>query len=318
MLLASLAPNTLPGQGIPVPGQPYERFTTTDSLGRSITFYLSEATGERPLPLMVYVQGSGASSHFVADEGRYQGATGHSSLRDAVAGRMRLLLVEKSGALFGDDGKIPSRAFREEHTLPRWSAAIAAAIAAAKRLPGVDGDAVTVVGHSEGGIAAARVAGTVVGVTSVVLIAGEGPSQLYSLIRLVRSGDLLPSSGADPESRERSLLASWDSVLAHPTDAGRTFFGHAYPRWATFMGSSPAEELAGFDGRVLIVQGTADRAVDPTAAEVLLATLRSRGQVATLWRVEGADHSFRRSSGEDLWPEMLRRVVEWSADSTAP
>jgi dipeptidyl aminopeptidase/acylaminoacyl peptidase len=127
----------------------------------------------------------------------------------------------------------------------------------------------------------------------------------------VRSGDPLPSSGADPDSRERALLTAWDSVLAHPTDAERTFLGHAYPRWATFMSSSPADALAGFDGQVLIVQGTADRAVDPTSAEVLLATLLARGQRATLWRVADADHSFRLASGEDRWGAMLEDVAAW-------
>lgn len=298
-------------QGIPAPRQPYTRHATTDTLGRQITFYLSEETGATPLPLLVYVQGSGASSHFVADGERYRGATGHSSLRDAAAGRMRLLLIEKPGVAFGDDGRGPSDAFRREHTLPRWAAAIAAAIDAAKRLPGVDASDMTVTGHSEGGIAAARVAAAV-GADRVVLIAGEGSSQLYSLIRLARSGDLLAHTGDDPDSRERALLAAWDSVLAHPTDADRSFFGHAYPRWATFMGSSPAEELAGYEGQVLIVQGTADRAVDPSSAAVLLATLRARGQRATLWRIEEADHSFRLASGEDRWSAMLSDVVSWS------
>ena len=313
MLLALLgaAAQVAAAQGTPVPGQPYVRYATTDSLGRPITFYLSEEPASPALPLVVFVQGSGASSHFVADGNRFRGVTGHSSLRDAAAGRMRLLLVEKPGVAFGDDGSSPSEAFRVEHTLPRWTAAIAAAIETARRLPGVDSGAIAVVGHSEGGIAAARVAATVPGVGTAVIVAGEGPSQLYSLIRLVRSGDLLEHTGPDADSRERALLAAWDSVLAHPTDATRTFFGHAYPRWATFMGSSPAHELEGYRGRVLIVQGTADHAVDPSSAEVLLATLRSRQQRAVLWRIEGADHSFRLASGEDRWSSMLRDVVDW-------
>ena len=46
-----------------VPGQPYERYFKRDQFGREVTFYISETGGsERPLPLIVYVQGSGCSS----------------------------------------------------------------------------------------------------------------------------------------------------------------------------------------------------------------------------------------------------------------
>ena len=316
VLLALHGATVLPAQGIPVPGQPYLRYGTTDTLGRRITFYLSEDEAGASLPLLVFVQGSGDASHFVFDGGRFRPGTGHASLVDAARGRARVLLVEKPGVAFGDSGRQEQTAeFRREHTLPRWTAAISAAIRATSRLRYIDTSSVTVLGHSEGGIVAARLAGTESLVTHVVLIAGEGPSQLYSLIRLARIGDLLAGSGADPDARERALLAAWDSILAAPDDPDRRFFGHAYPRWATFMGSSPAKELEGFTGPVLIVQGTADRAVDPSSAEVLLATLRARGQEATLWRIEGADHSLRMSNGEDRWGPTLERVVEWSLNA---
>ncbi len=312
-LASVLSAQATPAGGIPVPGQPYLRYGTTDSLGRSITYYLSEDAGRSELPLLVFIQGSGNRSQFIPNATVFRGSTGHSSLADAARGRARVLLVEKPGIAFGDDGTGgPSAAFRREHTLPRWSAAILAALHAAVRAARVDTTSITVIGHSEGGIAAARVAGTDPLVTRVVLVAGEGPTQLYSLIRLARNGDLLAASGPDPDARERALLAAWDSVLASPHDADRMFYGHAYPRWATFVGSSPLDELGGFRKPVLIVQGMADRAVDPTSAEVLFAALRARGRDATLWRIEGAGHSLRLAGGEDLWGETMKRIVDWS------
>jgi pimeloyl-ACP methyl ester carboxylesterase len=303
----------LPAQGIPVPGQPYVRYGTVDTLGRHITFYVSEKETASRVPLLVFVQGSGYASHFSADGPALRPGTGHASLVDAARGRARVLIVEKPGVEFGDNGRDePGTEFRREHTLHRWTAAISAAIRAATCFEGIDSSSVTVLGHSEGGIAAARLATTESLVSRAVLIAGEGPTQLFSLIRLVRSGDLLPGSGQTPDARERALLASWDSVLAAPDDPDRLFFGHAYRRWSTFLGSSPLAELEGFTGSVLIVQGTSDRAVDPSSAEVLLATLRSRGQHATLLRIEGADHSLRLSNGEDGWSATLERIVDWS------
>jgi len=49
-----------------VPRQPYERYFTTDRLGREITFYVSERpAAPTSLPLVVFVQGSGCGSCFV-------------------------------------------------------------------------------------------------------------------------------------------------------------------------------------------------------------------------------------------------------------
>lgn len=306
------APGPPLGGPVPVPQQPYLRYETVDSLGRSIVFFLSEGDAT-PLPLAVYVQGSGFSSHFVENGAGFRSATGHASLADVARGHARVLLVEKPGTRFGVSGAgDPPDAFRREHTLPRWGEAVAAAVRAARTLPGIDPSRMLVIGHSEGGIVAARLARTVPGVTHVALLAGEGPTQLFSLLRLARAGALLAATGATPDARERALLAAWDTIRAHPDDPDRLWFGHAYPRWASFLATSPEEALEGFQGKVLIVQGLADRAVDPASAEALYATLMSHGQSVTLRRVAGADHSFRLASGQDLWAAILEEVVEWA------
>src|SRR5436309_139994 len=53
-----------------VPKQPYERYFTRDRFDREITFYISETGSHRePLPLVVFIQGSGCSSLFVRQNG---------------------------------------------------------------------------------------------------------------------------------------------------------------------------------------------------------------------------------------------------------
>ena len=136
-----------PARVVPDPtdlGVPYRRYTTTDSLGRTITFYLSIAPVEKPeakLPVVLWIQGSGCQSLFTKP---------------------------------GD----------KEHTLPRWAEANAAALKAAWTLPGVDAGRTLVIGHSEGAIVAARVAADLPGVTHVASLAGGGPTQLFSLAEL--------------------------------------------------------------------------------------------------------------------------------------
>lgn len=295
----------------PIRRQPYARYATRDSLGRTITFYVSEQAAG-PLPLVVYVQGSGFSSHFEPSQSGYASATGHASLVDAANGRARVLLVEKPGVEFGQDGTgEPPRGFRREHTLERWSSAIVAAIAAAQTLPGIDASRLILVGHSEGGIVAARVARLLPQVSHVALLAGEGPSQLFSLVALARDGSLLTHTGDTPDAREAAVRAVWDSIRADPHNAQRTWFGHAYPRWSSFLSSSPIAELEGVMARVLIVQGSADRAVLPASADSLYRVLQSRAVDSRLERIEGADHSFRLASGEDRWGAVLAMVLDW-------
>lgn len=291
--------------------QPYARYTTLDSLQRTIQFYLAEPA-DAPVPLVVYVQGSGFSSHFVPAAPGYASATGHASLFDAARGRARVLLVEKPGVAFGDaGGGDPPLLFRREHTLERWSAAVVAAIVAARTLPGVDTTRLVVVGHSEGGIVAARVARLLPSVTHVALLAGEGPSQLHSLVALARDGALLESSGDTPAQREAAVRAAWDSIRNDPHNPGRTWFGHAYPRWWSFLATSSIEQIDGVAARVLLVQGSADKAVLPSSADSLFRVLKSRDVDVRLERVAGADHSFRLGSGEDRWGAVLGTVLEW-------
>src|SRR5215207_1335471 len=63
-----------------VSGQPYTFHEALDQLGRTVGFYLSEEQQGAELPLIVYIQGSGAHSHFVRVGAHVAGRTGHSSL----------------------------------------------------------------------------------------------------------------------------------------------------------------------------------------------------------------------------------------------
>ena len=184
-----------PARVVPDPtdlGVPYRRYTTTDSLGRTITFYLSIAPVEKPeakLPVVLWIQGSGCQSLFTKrGDGVGDGLQG--VLLKEANGSVRVLAVEKPGVEFQDMPARPGTAegagaeFLKEHTLPRWAEANAAALKAAWTLPGVDAGRTLVIGHSEGAIVAARVAADLPGVTHVASLAGGGPTQLFSLAEL--------------------------------------------------------------------------------------------------------------------------------------
>src|SRR5262245_31758453 len=127
-------------------GIPFQRYTTTDSLGRTITFYLSMPPKGQPagkLPVALLVQGSGCHSLFRKRGEMIYGGQ-QNLLLNAAKGRVRVLAVEKPGVAFCDEAKRPGSAegaseeLLKEHTLPRWAEANRAALWAAWTLPDVD------------------------------------------------------------------------------------------------------------------------------------------------------------------------------------
>lgn len=300
----------------PVPGQPYDRYFTHDRYGREITFYVTRSTDKAVKPLVLFVHGSGSGSNFVERNGRILLQNGQTSLYDAAKGAVRLVIVEKPGVKFLDSGagggaKTASKQFREEHTLERWSEAVSASLRAAQSLPRVDRKRVLVMGHSEGGLVAARVARTNRSVTHVAVLAGGGATQLASLLALVRKGAFGGGIDPDPAKRVAYLEGEWRKVLADPNSAEKTFFGHPYRRWSTFLASSPLEELTGYRGRIYVAQGTEDTAVDVESADMLYAHLLAKGRDVTYDRVNGADHSFGTKEDRAGWVKEMERVVQW-------
>jgi predicted esterase len=301
-----------------VPGQPYERFTTRDSLGREITFYVSRASdGAPPAPCAVYIQGSGCTSVFIERDGRIRSQGGHSVVPQAAGNRARVVIVEKPGVRYLDKPEGDCRefvTFNEEHTLERWSEAVEAALLAARKLPGVDTTRALVIGHSEGGLVACRVARDLHGVvTHVASFAGGGPTQLFDLIELARQGVFFSDVSEDSTARAAFVARRWTEIQADPMSADQFFFGFAYRRWSTFLATSPMDELPQVSARIYIAQGVADRAVDPRSADALYAHLLTKGKDVTYDRVEGADHSFRIAAmpEKDGWLEVFERVFAW-------
>lgn len=306
------------GRPEPIAGQPYERFSTRDRFGREITFYLSTApAAHTPLPLVAYIEGSGCGSRFEERGGKILPTGGHIVVADAFKGKARVLVVEKPGVKYlfqPEDGCKGMAEFNREHTLERWAEANEAAIRAARRLPQVAKGRALVVGHSEGGLVACRVARELPEiVTHVATAAGGGASQLYDLISLARKGQFFEEVSPDAEARVQYVMGKWKEIESDPMNSEKFFFGFAYRRWSTFLTSSQIEELTAVQAKIYVAQGTADTAVEPTSADALFAHLVSKHREVTYDRVEGANHSFRIKDkpNTDGWQELFERIGKW-------
>ncbi len=303
-------------------GIPYERYTVPDSLGREITFYLSRPPAARAgarLPVVLFVQGSGSQSLFRRYEGMVVGGY-QDLLLDAADGRIRVLAVEKPGVQFLDFPTRPGEAeegseeFLREHTLERWAEANVAALRATRALAGIDRGRTLVLGHSEGGLVAARVAAELPDVTHVASLSRGGPTQLFDLV-LSRSRPRPDDSPGDAGRRVEALYREWEQIRADPDSTTRFWMGHPYRRWSSFLQASLTEELLRTQARVYVAHGTRDGSTPVTSHDVLVAELRARGRDVVAERVEGADHTFAQPGEPPAsaggMRALFQRIVAW-------
>ncbi len=294
----------------PVGDKPFRRHVIEGRDGKRITFYLStQSTPAHPVPLIVWIQGTGCSSQFVSIGGRM--SRGFQGVLYSVAGdRARILAIEKPGVEFLDDPADDGDAhacrpeFIAQYTLDRWAATIADAIAAAQKLPGVDPSKTLVIGISEGGIVAMKVSNVSPVVTHAASLSGGGPVYLFHLAEYMRS------KGLDPE---KEVYACWSDILKDPDSFTKFCWGQTYLQWSGFMKTSVIAEALKSHALLYFVHGTADTQQSIAGFDVLRAELAAKQRDAIFERIEGADHALDLPNQKV--PEGLEavfgRVVDW-------
>ncbi len=323
---------TAPGQGRYQPEKtpesplqiPYQRYFTKDRFDRRITFYVTTPTlASSKRPLVAMILGSGCYSNFIRRGDSILDA--HRALRGVLSERAYLLVVEKPGVKFLDDppsrgtARFAAEEFRREHTLERWVEAVSAAMRAARTLPFIDTTRTLVIGHSEGGRVACRVAAENPFVSHVASLAAGGPIKLFDFLHSTRKGAIYGNISNDPEKQFQQLLADWAAILKDPDSTSKEFFGHPYRYWSSFLKSSPVQDLSRTNARVYIALGTAEGDVATAAFDVLYASLLAEGRDVTGDLVNGADHAFHFADDpkRDGWREQFEKCLAWFFSSAA-
>lgn len=298
-----------------IPKQPYNKYIIKESVANdSVTFYLSEFSAEAKLPLIVYIQGSGNSSLFTKDAtGKISPTYGHISWAYTTKDKAKLLIIEKPGVNFLDQLET-NLAFDKKFSLESWAGSIEQVINYVIKNEKIDTAKIMIAGHSEGGLVAARVARQLgKRITHVSILAGEGPSQLYSLYRFAESGVFFDSPGSTAAQRIDSLTRTWKNIVADPLSTTKKFWGFTFLRWSSFLQTSVAEELYDYNGKVLILQGDSDKNVLPESANVLYTSLLSKGKTIALKMIPGADHSFNIAGNAAIngWELVIGKCIDW-------
>jgi len=171
-----------------------------------------------------------------------------------------------------------------------------------------------VIGHSEGGIVATHLANKYPKlIAGVGILAGEDPSQLFSLYEFAKEGIFFNKEGYSKEQRIDSLTKVWKEILSDPASTTKYFWGFTYLRWSSFLKKSAQEELADYTGKIFIAQGESDKNVFPLSAEVIYTSLLSKGKNVQLQLISNADHSFNISNDtkRNGWDEIIKSASNW-------
>ncbi len=301
-----------------IDGQPYTRYFRELEDSPEISYFVAKPESAGPFPLVVFVQGSGFDSLFCRTDNRITPQYGHASVFDIFGKSAFVMTVEKPGVPFLYDSRIKENAFgpdefHKHFSLNVWCETIQSCLKHFGETNRFDSKRVLLIGHSEGGVVVSRLANLLQDkVSHVAVLAGEGPSQLFSLIELTRSGDLLAEVSSEPEERVKYVLSEWKKIVANPKETSETFYGFTYLRWHSFLSTSPSEELENATAKVYIAQGLNDRAVSPASARMLYAHLLSKGKDVQIDLVKDADHSFAKHQSDfEGWTAQLDKVSRW-------
>ncbi len=315
-----------------LPSFGFSRHIVTDNLGREVNYYLSNV-GDNPVPLVLFIQGSGCNSLFgITPSGRVHGGL-QNKILDKHSHDVCVMVVEKPGVCFGDhqEGRGIavgcSDSFLFEHTVERWVEALQSALIDAVTRPveetGIDSTRVLVMGHSEGSDMAAHLVASVNTnrpgtVTHTALLAGASVTQLFEMMQLAWrervSGELLK----DRQARVDNVLEIWRAIQADPDSTTEMAWGHPYRRWSSFMRNSAAHSLEQIareqsDVKIFLAQGTDDASSPVESFDAALARLLIAGGTAEIRRIPGADHALSTKGQRpiDGLRSIMNDAVEW-------
>lgn len=291
--------------------------------GSRLTFFLGnfkDGLNARK-PLLIFLDGSGAQSHFV----RVGDNLGYSlfGLIASHASAYHVAATEKRGVEFAANGargtaEGASAEYNRHATIQDRVADVRLLLDTLLAEPNVDASCVLLVGHSEGATVAAVAAAEDARITHVAFLSGGGSPQLFDFYVMRRKQ--MREQGAAPEQIEaaiRQLDGEIRAVLDDPGNEQKLWLGHAYKRWTTFATTSSAEHLARAKARLFLAHGSEDASVPIESFDYLVMELLRRGRRDfTARRYPGCDHGFMpagQAPSSSPFLAVMDEVLAWAA-----
>ncbi|GAB5527786.1 MAG: hypothetical protein Roseis2KO_56580 [Roseivirga sp.] len=305
--------------------QPYQ-FKETE-LG-TINFFVTQHKIKETKPLLIFLDGSGHLPLFYLIK-KPDGSTQLSSKitidYDKLANQFHVVMISKPGTPFMDSleagssrefrKKYPPSAEYTERLSLDWRAGSASMVIdyLIQNLPVKDNE-VVVMGYSEGGQVAPKLARINAKVTKLINIVGGGLNQFYDMITEQRGkAQLGLITSVEAQANIDSLTLVFKDIYANPNATDKTWWGHTYKRWASFCQDIPMDNMLSLDIPILMISGGKDENAPIAGLDYVQLEFLRQGKTNLTYKVyPNCNHWFDDElTGEYKLDEMLDFVSDW-------
>lgn len=314
--IVSFTPQGLPGNN------PFRGFEVFDTHGL-VRFYSNDVS-EKVLPTVIFIPGSGCDAAFALNDGKAWESVESLNLRPDL----RLIRLEPPGVQRQQRSKYPGQAtgcpdtFLGSASLDRNITYYSHAIEAVQRSFAHPGEALMVVGTSDGASIAPFLMAEHPEVSHLLLIAAGGGTQLFDELDLAfrkiavcSTAPQAPCSHDENRLHAQSIIDAWRELLSDdPVTSLAWYRGHPPARWQSLGLAHTAEALlAKCCVKLYLAHGGHDTEVSSSNFSYLLARLVEHHRPFVAEFVACGDHRLM-CPGEQT-PErlagVLDRAFEW-------
>lgn len=308
----------------------FKIFSVNNKKLGKVEFCTFNSTIDKKKPLMIFIHGSGnlPTFHYIPSQKNYNW-NAFSEVRNYKDNYHVIFVNKPSVPLFdtvqGENGNYSypiSEDFKQKYSL-EWRAEAASLIIneAIKLLP-VDKSKILIIGHSQGGQVAPKIAVLNKKVTHIVLLNSNSLNHLYDYVLQERLAAFKGEQTFETtQTNIDSLFSDYKKIFDDPESRTKMWNEETYFRWASFSDETPLENMLKLKIPIYVVAGGKDLwgSFVMNTDYVQIDFLQHKKTNLTYKVYPNANHFLQdeitvngKTKTVNLKPKIFEDIIEWS------